>query len=74
MRRLRTLFQPALAAIHRHLAEAHTRLYLGTSGQGLVEYGLLLVLIMVVCVGIIGLMGNTVSQLWYGRIMQTFPH
>ncbi len=42
-------------------------------GQGLVEYGLILVLIMVVCVGILSLVGGTVSEVWYDRLIQRFP-
>ena len=42
-------------------------------GQGLVEYGLILVLIMVVCVGILTLTGETISDVWYNRLIQRFP-
>ncbi len=38
------------------------------------EYGLVLVLIMVVCVGILTLVGNTVSSVWYDKIIESFPH
>ena len=38
-------------------------------GQGLVEYGLILVLIMVVCVGILTVVGGKVSSLWYNKII-----
>jgi pilus assembly protein Flp/PilA len=38
-------------------------------GQGLVEYGLILTLITVVVVGIMTLLGQTVSGLWYQRIV-----
>jgi pilus assembly protein Flp/PilA len=33
-------------------------------GQGLVEYGLILVLIMVVVVGVLTILGNRVSQMF----------
>jgi Flp pilus assembly pilin Flp len=39
------------------------------SGQGLVEYGLILVLIAVVCVGILSITGQSVSELWYQRVV-----
>jgi Flp pilus assembly pilin Flp len=42
-----------------------------TTGQGLVEYGLILVLIAVVCVGILSLTGQTVSALWYQRVIDS---
>ncbi|NNJ12669.1 Flp family type IVb pilin [Chloroflexales bacterium ZM16-3] len=48
-------------------------LYAGATGQGLVEYGLILVLIMVVCVAIIGMVGNTISQVWYEKLIGGFP-
>jgi len=38
-------------------------------GQGLVEYGLILVLIMVVCVGILTLVGGKLSSVWYNKII-----
>jgi Flp pilus assembly pilin Flp len=74
MRRLYTTLQPPLAALRRRLAAAHAEFYLGASGQGLVEYGLILVLIMVVCVAIIGLLGQTISQVWYDKLIQGFPN
>lgn len=42
-------------------------------GQGVVEYGLILVLIMVVCVAILTITGRTVSQTWYQRIIDAMP-
>jgi hypothetical protein len=39
------------------------------AGQGLVEYGLILVLIMVVCVGILSMTGQTISEVWYQKII-----
>lgn len=42
-------------------------------GQGLVEYSLLLALIALVVIGIISVMGNTVSSLWYQRIIDSWP-
>jgi pilus assembly protein Flp/PilA len=39
------------------------------SGQGLVEYGLILVLIMVVCVVILGAVGSKVSNVFYNKLI-----
>lgn len=72
MRRLQhQLHRTALAAYQRACALGD-RLSVEV-GQGLVEYSLLLVLIMVVCVAIVTVMGTTVSEQWYDRIIETFP-
>lgn len=42
---------------------------LRSPGQGLVEYGLILVLIMVVCVAIMGATGQTISSIWYNKLV-----
>lgn len=41
--------------------------------QGLTEYGLILVLIMVVCVVIIGTTGKTISEVWYNKLILRMP-
>jgi hypothetical protein len=41
--------------------------------QGLVEYSLLLLLIVVVCIAIVTMLGQTVSEAWYQKILDTFP-
>lgn len=41
-------------------------------GQGLVEYGLVLVLVMVVCVAIVGATGQTISTVWYDKLLPAF--
>lgn len=72
MRRLQhQLHRTALAAYQRVCALG-ARLSVEV-GQGLVEYSLLLVLIMVVCVAIVTVMGTTVSEQWYDRIIEAFP-
>jgi|GEM_PF-1303831 Flp pilus assembly pilin Flp len=48
---------------------AWASLRLATPGQGLVEYGLILVLIMVVCVGILTMTGNIISEVWYSKLV-----
>lgn len=56
----------------RMVAQATARLLSRTPGQGLVEYGLILVLVMVVCVVIIAATGETVRDQWYAKL-QAFP-
>jgi len=41
-------------------------------GQGLVEYGLILVLVMVVCVVILTAVGQTLSTVWYDKLVPAF--
>lgn len=41
--------------------------------QGLVEYSLILVLIMIVCVAILTAVGRSTSELWYQRIIDAMP-
>lgn len=41
--------------------------------QGLVEYSLLLLLVVLVVIGIVTVMGQTVSGLWYQRIIDAWP-
>ncbi|WP_255604283.1 Flp family type IVb pilin [Oscillochloris sp. ZM17-4] len=74
MRRTLRHLHPIAAAVHRWLAALRSALYTVATGQGLVEYGLILVLIMVVCVAIIGMVGQTISQVWYDRLINGFPH
>jgi hypothetical protein len=42
---------------------------LRTPAQGLVEYGLILVLVMVVCVAILTTTGRTISSVWYNKLV-----
>jgi hypothetical protein len=42
------------------------------AGQGLVEYSLLLVLIMVTCVVIVGTVGKTLYTVWYSKLVPMF--
>jgi len=39
------------------------------AGQGLVEYGLILVLIMVVCVVILAAVGSKISNVYYNKLI-----
>ena len=64
----------ALAARARHVTDAlAVALLTRRPAQGLVEYGLILVLIMVVCVGILTAVGHTVSNVWYTKIIRAWP-
>src|SRR5215831_15486468 len=51
----------------------HARLLTRRPAQGLVEYGLILVLIMVVCVAILTAVGQTLSNVWYTKLIPAFP-
>jgi Flp pilus assembly pilin Flp len=74
MRRTITLPHALAAALRCRMVALHALLYAGADGQGLVEYGLILVLIMVVCVAILALVGRSLSAVWYNRIIEAFPH
>lgn len=69
---LRSHAAPVGRKLIRTFTTLGTRLATKVPGQGLVEYGLLLVLIMVVCVGILTVVGQTVSGVWYDKIIQAF--
>lgn len=72
-RRLSSLYA-AIDDIMCHMAaRAQTWWFVHSEGQGLVEYSLLLALIVLVVIGIISVMGNTVSGLWYQRIIERWP-
>ncbi len=55
--------------IHRIRPCVFTR----SPAQGLVEYGLILVLIAVTCVAILTITGQTISDVWYNRIILALP-
>jgi Flp pilus assembly pilin Flp len=68
---MRTLFSLANAFIFWHrrlLARFEIARQERAAGQGLVEYGLILVLIAVTCVAIMTIVGQQVSGAWYQRI------
>jgi hypothetical protein len=74
MRRLASLYSAPVAAARRASAWAQTMLYTRSPAQGLVEYGLILVLIMVVCVAVLSAVGTTVSNVWYDKLIGGFPN
>jgi Flp pilus assembly pilin Flp len=41
--------------------------------QGLVEYGLILLMVVVVCIAVVTLLGNNVSGVWYQKILDKWP-
>ena len=72
MRRLSTFFSAFSTAALRAMIWGGNLLSTRRAGQGLVEYGLILVLIMVVCVAVMTLTGSKLSQLWYEKIIAAF--
>ena len=72
MRRLSTLSSTLSTAALRVLASAGCATRARRPGQGLVEYGLILVLIMVVCVAILTMVGKSVSTVWYTKLIPIF--
>jgi Flp pilus assembly pilin Flp len=71
MRRHLTLVSAQAAALGRNFSAWLVARRM--EGQGLVEYGLILVLIMVVCVGILTMTGSTISEVWYDRLINRLP-
>jgi hypothetical protein len=69
MRRRLSLIAARAARLGARLAGRLSLALARAPGQGLVEYGLILVLIMVVCVGILSLIGGTVSHVWYDKLI-----
>ena len=72
MRRLSTLSSSFSTTALRAVIWGANLLSQRRPGQGLVEYGLILVMIMVVCISILTLVGKNVSELWYGKIIGAF--
>lgn len=73
MRRLASLHSALLEAVQRMAVWMQTMLFLRNPAQGLVEYGLILVLIMVVCVGILTMVGRSISAVWYTKLINGIP-
>jgi hypothetical protein len=69
MRRLASSHSALVGAAQRAVAWAQTMLFMRNPAQGLVEYGLILVLIMVVCVGILTMVGKSISAVWYTKLI-----
>ncbi|WP_448545288.1 hypothetical protein [Roseiflexus sp.] len=72
-RRLLSWYAAIDDVLCRLMVRVHTWRLLGDEGQGLVEYSLLLALIALVVIGIVAVMGQTVSGLWYQRILDRWP-
>jgi hypothetical protein len=73
MRRLTSFHSAYVAVAQRAAAWAQALLFTRSPAQGLVEYGLILVLIMVVCVGILTIVGRTISNVWYTKLVNGWP-
>jgi hypothetical protein len=69
MRWLSLLLAALSTAPLRAMVRWQTLLFARRPAQGLVEYGLILVLIMVVCVAILTTVGKTVSNVWYAKLI-----
>ncbi|MCU0492277.1 MAG: hypothetical protein MUD01_11850 [Chloroflexaceae bacterium] len=69
MQRLASWYHAFVGAVQQVYAWFWAQAVSRSPGQGLTEYGLVLVLIMVVCVVIIGMTGRTISQTWYDRLI-----
>jgi hypothetical protein len=61
------------AAARRLRPQIGVALFIHTRAQGLVEYGLILVMIMVVCIVVVTLIGQDVSKVWYQKIVDSWP-
>ncbi len=69
MRRLSTFSSACSTAALRAMIWGSNLRFTHRAGQGLVEYGLILVLIMVVCVAILGAVGGKVSTVYYSKLI-----
>ena len=69
MRRLSTFSSAFSTAALRAMIWGGNLLSARRAGQGLVEYGLILVLIMVVCVAILTTVGSKVSNVYYNKLI-----
>jgi hypothetical protein len=69
MRRLSTFSSAFSTAALRAMIWGSHLLSARRAGQGLVEYGLILVLIMVVCVAILATVGAKVSNVYYTKLI-----
>jgi hypothetical protein len=48
-------------------------LFAQAPAQGLVEYALILLMVVIVCVVVVTLIGQDVSQVWYQKIVNAWP-
>ena len=69
MRRLSLFCSRCSTAALRTIVGLQGRWPARQPGQGLVEYGLILVLIMVVCVAVLTAVGSKVSTVWYTKLI-----
>ena len=69
MRRLSTFSSAFSTAALRAMIWGSNLLSARREGQGLVEYGLILVLIMVVCVAVLAGVGSKISYVYYTKLI-----
>lgn len=72
-KRLSSLRDAIGDAMRRPAARVHVLWLTHRDGQGLVEYSLLLALLVLVVIGILSIVGNTISGVWYQRILDSWP-
>jgi hypothetical protein len=48
-------------------------LFAHARAQGLVEYALILLMMVIVCIVVVTLIGQDVSQVWYEKIVNAWP-
>lgn len=73
MRRLSSFPCALVESAQRKLWWLWAIVFVRSPAQGLVEYSLILVLIMVVCITILSMVGRTTSELWYQKIIDAMP-
>ena len=61
------------AAQRRLVLQGGVALFAHTRAQGLVEYALILLMMVIVCIVGVTLIGQDVSQVWYDRIVNAWP-
>ena len=74
MRRLSILFLPPVVWALRLFEALRRSAYAASPGQGLVEYGLILVLVAIVSIAIVTVMGQTLHDNWYVKLNSALPN
>jgi small-conductance mechanosensitive channel len=73
MRWLIWLRRCGTAARRRFSPQVGAALFAHARAQGLVEYALILLMMVIVCIVIVTLIGEDVSQVWYEKIVSAWP-
>jgi hypothetical protein len=61
------------AARRRFALQGGVALFAHARAQGLVEYALILLMMVIVCIVVVTLIGQDVSQVWYDKILNAWP-